>query len=48
MVYADNIVIMANKEELERAVIAWFSACRDRGMGIISSKSKTMHITFKH
>jgi len=25
-------------------VIAWASACRKRGMGIIASKSKTVHI----
>ena len=46
--YADNIVIMANnKVELQRAVIAWASACKDRGMGIIANKSKTMHVTVK-
>jgi len=37
-----------NKAKLQQAVIAWASACRDRGMGIIASKSKIMHITFKH
>jgi len=36
---------MANKMgELQRAVIAWASACRERGMGIIANKSKTVHI----
>jgi len=37
---------MANKMgELQHAVIEWASACRERGMGIIASKSKTVHIT---
>jgi hypothetical protein len=37
---------MANKMgELQRAVIAWASAHRERGMGITASKSKTVHIT---
>jgi len=45
IVYADNIVIMANsKAKLQQAVITWASACRERGMGIIASKSKTVHI----
>jgi hypothetical protein len=40
---------MANNEaELLRAVIAWANACRDRGMEVIASKSKIMHITLKH
>ena len=47
--YADNIVRMAkNKAKLQRTVIAWANACRDRGVGIIASKCKIMHITFKH
>jgi len=37
---------MANKMgELQHAVIEWASAYRERGMGIITSKSKTVHIT---
>jgi hypothetical protein len=40
------MLIVANKMgELERAVLAWASAYRERGMGIITSKSKTVHIT---
>jgi hypothetical protein len=35
---------MANTTgELQHAVIEWASACRERGMGIITSK--TVHIT---
>jgi len=29
--------------ELQCAVIAWASACRERGMGIIASKNKTAY-----
>jgi hypothetical protein len=37
---------MANKMgELQRAVIEWASACRKRGMGIITIKSKPVYIT---
>jgi hypothetical protein len=37
---------MANKMgELQLAVIEWASACRERGMGIITIKGKTVHIT---
>jgi hypothetical protein len=46
LVYANNIAIMANKKgELQRAVTEWASACRETGMEINISKSKTMHIT---
>jgi hypothetical protein len=44
-VYANNLAIMANyKGELQRAVTKWASACRERGMEINISNSKTMHI----
>jgi hypothetical protein len=34
-----------NKGELQRAVTEWASACRERGMEINISKSKTIKIT---
>jgi hypothetical protein len=45
-VCADDVVIGANKEtELQRAVIEWASACREKVMENTARKNKTMHIT---
>jgi hypothetical protein len=44
MVYADDVVLIMEKEELRRAVIEWCCTFEERGLEVNTRKSKVMQI----
>jgi len=39
----DTVIVESDEWELQWAVTEWASACKERGMEVSESKSKTMH-----